>query len=46
MALSHVEQLERKIAELQAMSKTLKRLAGNCHGDNRPECPILDELER
>lgn len=44
LALLHVKQLETKIAELQSISKSLKQLAKCCHGDNRPECPILDEL--
>jgi MerR family gold-responsive transcriptional activator of gol and ges genes len=46
MALTHVKDLEHKIAELEAMVKTLRQLAKCCHGDNRPECPILDELAR
>lgn len=44
LALAHVKQLEMKIAELESMAKTLKQLAKCCHGDNRPACPILDEL--
>lgn len=44
LALEHVKELDAKIAELQAMSKTLKHLARACHGDARPDCPILDEL--
>jgi len=44
LALAHVKQLEQKIAELESIAKTLKQLAKCCHGDNRPECPILDEL--
>lgn len=44
LALQHVKQLDRKIAELESMSKTLKQLARACHGDARPECPILEEL--
>jgi Cu(I)-responsive transcriptional regulator len=44
LALKHVEDLERKIAEMQGMVRTLKHLAHNCHGDERPECPILDDL--
>ena len=44
LALRHVAELERKIAEMQAMTRTLKHLAHNCHGDERPECPILDDL--
>jgi Cu(I)-responsive transcriptional regulator len=43
-ALKHVADLERKIAELQAMSRTLQHLAGHCHGNDRPDCPILDDL--
>jgi Cu(I)-responsive transcriptional regulator len=42
----HVEELERKIAELQAMVRTLQHLTRHCHGDHRPACPILEELER
>lgn len=45
IAQRHVEDLERKIAELTAMRRTLERLVDCCHGDGRPECPILDELE-
>jgi MerR family transcriptional regulator, copper efflux regulator len=46
VAGKHVEELQRKIAELQAMVRTLEHLTRHCHGDHRPECPILDELER
>jgi Cu(I)-responsive transcriptional regulator len=44
LAQRHVADLERKIAEMQAMARTLKHLAHNCHGDERPDCPILDDL--
>lgn len=44
IALGHIEELERKAKALQEMSATLKHLAMNCHGDNRPDCPILEEL--
>jgi MerR family copper efflux transcriptional regulator len=44
LSLKHVEDLERKIAEMQAMVRTLKHLAHHCHGDERPDCPILDDL--
>ena len=44
VALRHVRDLEAKIAELQAMARTLGHLARNCHGDGRPQCPILDDL--
>ena len=40
----HVEDLTRRIAELQAMVSTLLHLTHHCHGDHRPECPILDDL--
>jgi Cu(I)-responsive transcriptional regulator len=43
---THVEGLKRKIAELESMVKTLEHLAHHCHGDHRPECPILDDLAR
>lgn len=44
LALEHVAELETKIRELQAMSNTLKQLAEHCHGDDRPDCPILEDL--
>jgi len=44
VALSHIDELETKIAELQGMVKTLKHLADCCGGNNRPSCPILDDL--
>jgi Cu(I)-responsive transcriptional regulator len=43
-AMKHVHNLEAKIAELQAMTRTLRHLASHCHGDTRPDCPILDDL--
>jgi MerR family copper efflux transcriptional regulator len=44
ISLAHVADLERRIAEMEAMKRTLERLAACCHGDHRPDCPILDEL--
>ncbi len=44
VALQHVRDLEAKIAELQAMAGTLRHLAKTCHGDGRPDCPILEDL--
>lgn len=44
LALEHVTELEAKIRELQAMSNALKELADHCHGDHRPDCPILEDL--
>jgi len=46
LALAHVAELDARIAELEAMKRTLQRLAEHCHGDERPECPILDGLAR
>lgn len=40
----HAQDLERRIQEMAAMKRTLERLMQGCHGDERPECPILDEL--
>jgi Cu(I)-responsive transcriptional regulator len=45
-ALKHVAELETKIDELQSMVRTLRHLASCCQGDERPECPILDDLAR
>ncbi|MES2316464.1 MAG: Cu(I)-responsive transcriptional regulator [Pseudomonadota bacterium] len=44
MAKRHIAELDRKIADLQAMRRTLETLATKCHGDERPDCPILDDL--
>jgi len=46
IARTHIDELQRKIAELQAMSRTLEHLAHHCHGDHRPECPIIEELAK
>lgn len=44
IALRQVAELERKAQMLEAMGKTLKYLADHCAGDDRPECPILDDF--
>ena len=44
LALDHADGLDAKIAELQAMQRSLRALANACHGDARPDCPILDDL--
>ena len=44
LALEHVRELEQKIEEMRAMKTTLEHLAKHCHGDERPDCPILEEL--
>ena len=45
IAQAHLSELRTKIAELSAMCATLEELADACHGDQRPECPILRDLE-
>ncbi len=44
LALAHTAEIDRKIAELEGMRRTVLHLAERCHGDDRPECPILDDL--
>jgi MerR family copper efflux transcriptional regulator len=44
MARTHIDELNRKIAEMEAMRRTLETLASSCRGDQRPDCPILDDL--
>ena len=44
IAGKHVDELNRKLAELKAMVDTLQHLTKHCHGDHRPDCPILDDL--
>ena len=44
MAQAHIEELESKTRELLAMKATLEHLVHCCHGDDRPECPILETL--
>ncbi len=46
IASAHVEALRRRIAEMQAMVETLEHLSRHCHGDARPDCPILEDLAR
>ena len=46
IAQKHADDLEQRIAAMQAMQKTLKHLIHCCQGDERPDCPILDELAR
>ncbi|WP_142847725.1 Cu(I)-responsive transcriptional regulator [Telmatospirillum sp. J64-1] len=44
VALEHIAELRAKIAELEGMVQTLQQLADCCHGDDRPDCPILEDL--
>lgn len=46
IAGKHIADLRMKIAELESMVHTLEHLTRNCHGDHRPDCPILDDLSR
>ena len=44
LALQHVAELDKRIAALQEMKVAIEHLAEQCHGDHRPDCPILDDL--
>jgi MerR family copper efflux transcriptional regulator len=44
LARAHIEELDKKIAEMEAMRRSLAALAASCHGDARSSCPILDDL--
>lgn len=44
LAETHIADIDRKLAELQGMRQTLARLAAECHGDARPDCPILEDI--
>lgn len=44
IASDHVAAIEQKVRELQSMRATLQKLIHACHGDERPDCPILDEM--
>ena len=44
LAQAHAAELGQRIAQMQAMQHTLENLARHCHGDDRPECPILQDL--
>ena len=46
IAGSHMQVLKRRIAEMQSMVATLEHLTHNCHGDGRPDCPILEDLAK
>ena len=45
LALSRASELRERLAVLEGMCRTLEHLADSCHGDDRPDCPILDELD-
>jgi len=44
LANTRIDELKRRITDLNTMVQTLENLSANCHGDDRPECPILDSL--
>lgn len=44
IAGDHLQDLEIRIAEMQSMAVTLRKLVHDCHGDDRPQCPILEDL--
>jgi Cu(I)-responsive transcriptional regulator len=46
IAGKHVDELTRRMQELKAMVDTLQHLSKHCRGDQRPDCPILDDLSR
>lgn len=46
LALDRIADIDRKLIELQSLRSTLARLADSCHGDNRPDCPILEDLAK
>ena len=45
IAQRHITDLEQRLAEMEQMRRTLQQLVSCCAGDERPDCPILDELE-
>ncbi|MEP7130890.1 MAG: Cu(I)-responsive transcriptional regulator [Sphingomicrobium sp.] len=45
LALARAAELRRKERELHGMRRSLEHLAAGCHGDDRPDCPIIDDLE-
>lgn len=44
IALNRIAEIDRKVAELGEMRSVLATLADKCHGDERPDCPILDDF--
>ena len=44
IAIDKIRQIDRKLDELQSLKATLGNLADHCHGDHRPDCPIIDDL--
>ena len=45
IASTHLEDVEARIVEMQSIAATLRKLVRDCRGDDRPDCPILEDLE-
>lgn len=45
LALAHIAELEKRIGAMREMADNLRQLARKCHGDHRPDCPIIKSLE-
>ena len=46
LTLQKISEIDKKLKELKSLKTQLNHLAKNCHGDDRPDCPIIDELSR
>jgi MerR family copper efflux transcriptional regulator len=46
LAAAHIEEIDRKLEELRRIRETLQTLVRRCHGDQRPDCPIIEELAK
>jgi Cu(I)-responsive transcriptional regulator len=46
LATDKIREIDRKLRELKSLRDTLKNLADHCHGDDRPDCPIINEIAR
>ena len=46
LTLEKISQIDEKLKQLQNLKDELSYLADNCHGDDRPNCPILDALSK
>lgn len=46
LATEKITEIDHKLKELKSLRVTLKALADHCHGDDRPECPIIDEIAK
>lgn len=44
LALEKIDEIDRKLKELNSLKSTLKSLADHCHGDDRPDCPIINDI--